>query len=241
MPPHQPPQVLLNTQYAGGAPSFAHLHTPLPPPLQGEIVMKNQLKKLLYNKVPVDKPETIAEWRLSPWKVFFLLLSIVISLTILYAYVFTDNPKEFLGNVVFYLTIIICAVAVLWLIGSTAIKGRKLISGFFISFILIVTAYWVLGAIFSYFNIMEFHMSGYAVWILMTILAGMGAKRIDGNLDRNDVGFALLVFIILLGANIPLNQHGGFLANVDHFVEIAKGWISGQISNVPTFAGVNTK
>jgi len=192
--------------------------------------MKNQLKKLLYSKHFVDSSgETIAEWRLSPWKVFFLLLSIMIFLIIFYAYVFTDNPKEFLGNVVFYSIVIVCAVAVLWLIGSTAIKGRKLISGFFISFILIVTAYWVLGAVFSYFNIVEFHMSGYAVWILMTILAGMGAKRIDGNLDRNDVGFALLVFIILLGANIPLNQHGGFLANVDHFIEVVKGWIPSSL------------
>ncbi|HDL60179.1 MAG TPA: hypothetical protein ENH14_01855, partial [candidate division WOR-3 bacterium] len=84
--------------------------------------MKNQLKKLLYNKAPVDKPETIAEWRLSPWKVFFLLISIIVFLIVFYAYVFTSDPKEFLGNVMFYSIIIICVIAVLWAIGSTAIK-----------------------------------------------------------------------------------------------------------------------
>jgi len=59
----------------------------------------------------------------------------------------------------------------------------------------------------------------------VAILAGLGAKRIDGNLDRHDVGFALLVFIILLGANIPLNQNGGFLANLDKFLGMLGGWI----------------
>ena len=187
--------------------------------------MKNQLKKLLYNKAPVDKPEAIAEWRLSPWKVFFLLLSIVIFLIIFYAYMFTSNPKEFLGNVVFYSIIIVCAIAAIWVVGSTMVKGRKLISGFFIAFILILTFYWILGSVLSYFNIMEFHLGGYSTWMLITILAGLGAKRIDGNLDRHDVGFALLVFIVLIGANIPLNSNGGFLANLDKFVETVKGWI----------------
>ena len=189
--------------------------------------MKNQLKKLLYTKHFVDSPsgEKIAEWHLSPWKVFFFLLAIMIFLIIFYAYVFTTDPKEFLGNVVFYSIVIICAIAVLWVVASTVIKGRKLIAGFFLAFILILTFYWLLGAILSWLGILQFHMGGYAVWILMTILAGMGAKRIDGNLDRNDVGFGLLVFVILLGANIPLNQHGGFLANIDHFIEVLKGWI----------------
>jgi|GEM_PF-2349141 len=199
--------------------------------------MKNQLKKLLYNKAPVDKPETIAEWRLSPWKVFFLLISIIVFLIVFYAYVFTSDPKEFLGNVMFYSIIIICVIAVLWAIGSTAIKGRKLIAGFFLAFILILTFYWVFGAILSYFGIIEFHMGGYAVWILITILAGLGAKRIDGNLDRHDVGFAMLVFIILLGANIPLNQYGGFLANVDHFIEMVKEWIPATLTKTL----INTK
>ena len=77
--------------------------------------MKQQLKKLLYTKHFVDSPsgETIAEWRLSPWKVFFFLLAIMIFLIVFYAYVFTTDPKEFLGNVVFYSIIIICAIAVL--------------------------------------------------------------------------------------------------------------------------------
>lgn len=188
--------------------------------------MKQHLKKLLYTKHFADSSEgeTIAEWRLSPWKVFFALLAVMIFLIIFYAYVFTSDPKQFLGDVVFYSIIIVSAIAVLWAIGSTVIKGRRLISGFFIAFILILTFYWMLGAILSYFNILQFHMGGYALWVLMTILAGLGAKRIDGNLDRNDVGFGLLVFVIMIGANIPLNSNGGFLANIDHFIDVVTAW-----------------
>ena len=194
--------------------------------------MKNQLKKLVYTKRFTDSNgETIAEWKLSPWKVFFILIAAMVGLIILYAYVFTENPKNFLGNVVFYTIIIITAVAVLWAISSTVLKGRKLISGFIIAFILILLFYWVLNILLSHFNILHFQMGGYALWLLITVLAGLGAKRIDGNLDRNDVGYGLLVFAIIVGANIPVSTHGGFLANIDYFI----GWILNFL-NVSSFS-----
>jgi len=191
--------------------------------------MKQHLKKLLFTKHFVDSPsgETIAEWRLSPWKVFFLLIATLIGLILVYSYL-QPNPQRTLGDIVFYAIVLVSAIAVLWAVASTVIKFRKLLAGFFLAFILILTFYWVLGAILSHFGILEFHLGGYALWVLITILAGLGAKRIDGNLDRNDVGFGLLVFVILLGANIPLNQHGGFLANIDHFIETIKGWLTFQ-------------
>jgi len=188
--------------------------------------VKDQLKKLLYTKHFVDTPSgTIAEWRLSPWKVFFLLLSIAILLLLVYAQFFTPSPREFLGNVTFYAIIAICIIAVLWIVFSMVAKARKFVIGFILAFILILTFYYFLGTLLSYFGIMDFHIGGYSTWILIAILAGLGAKRIDGNLDRHDVGFALLVFIILLGANIPLNQNGGFLANLDKFLGMLGGWI----------------
>jgi hypothetical protein len=47
----------------------------------------------------------------------------------------------------------------------------------------------------------------------------MGARKIDGNLTKSDVGYGLLVFIVLLGANIPITEAGGFLANLDSLFE----------------------
>ncbi len=189
--------------------------------------MKNQLKKLVYTKHLVDSPdgEVIAQWKISTWKVFSLLIASMIALTIFYAYVFTENPKNFLGNVVFYTIIVITAVAVLWAIGSTVLKGRKLISNFIISFILILTFYWALSYVLSFFGILQFQMGGYALWILITILAGWSAKSMDNNLDRNDVLRALLMFVIMIGANIPVSSHGGFLASLDYFVN----WIAGYL------------
>lgn len=183
--------------------------------------MGQQLKKLLYNKRLVDTGDgkAIAEWKISPWKVFFLLIAIAIALIVIYGLFFTgDGSGEFFGNAIFYSIVIIVAIAIIWITATTALKFKQRIVGFFIGFILILTFYWGLGTALNYFGILEFHMGGYSLWILITVLAGLGAKRIDGNLDRNDVGFGLLVFIVVLGANIPITDTGGFLAMLDNVI-----------------------
>jgi hypothetical protein len=183
--------------------------------------MKGQLKKLFYNKKLVDTPggEPSAEWRISPWKVFVMLITAMILLIIFYAYVATPSPSYFLGNMIFYGIVIIGAVAVLWVLGATIYKGRKLITGFFIAFILILTFYWLLGFILGTFLVLNFHMGGYSLWIMITILAGLGAKRIDGSLDKSDVGYGLLILIVCIGANIPISNEQGFLWNLDNLIE----------------------
>jgi len=190
--------------------------------------MKGQLKKLIYTKKFIDSPtgEPTAEWHLSPWKVFFMLLASFISLIILYAFFATPEPSNFLGNVLFYGIVLLGAIIVLWVAGNTIYKGRKLIAGFFLAFILILTFYWILGTILNHYNILNFHLGGWSLWIMITILAGLGAKRIDGNLDRNDVGYGLLVFIICIGANIPIANGNGFLWNLDNFLVHVIDWFS---------------
>jgi len=198
--------------------------------------MKGQIKKLFYNKRLVDTPsgEPTAEWRVSPWKVFISLLAIMVVLIILYAFFATPQPGEFLGSMLFYSIVIVGAVAVLWLVGTGVFKARKLIAGFFIAFILIFTFYWAMGFLLNHYQILNFHLGGWSLWIMITILAGLGSKRIDGSLDRNDVGYGLLVFLICIGANIPISDGQGFLWNLDNLIWQLLGWSV----HIPAVAGL---
>lgn len=190
------------------------------------IHMSDQLKKLFYSKKFIDSPKgEISEWRVSPWKVFLGLLSILILLVLIYAHIGTSEPSDFLGNVVFYSIVIVIAIFVLWVIGTFIWKGRKLIGGFFIVFILLLVFYWFLSFLFGFLDIMEFHSSGYALWFYLTVLSMIGSVRIDGNIDRNDVGFGLLVFVTMIGANIVVANEHGFLWNVDNLINTIIGYI----------------
>jgi len=185
--------------------------------------MSQQLKKLTHNKKLVDTPSghTIAEWRLNPWKVSTFFLVGMIGLIILYGMLFTDgqNQEDFFRNMVFYSIVIVIVVAILWVTANVALKFRKLIVGFVIAFILILVFYWFLGLVFNHFDILRFYMGGKALWVVISFLAGLGAKRIDGNLDRNDIGYGLLVFLILIGCNIPIVGGVGFIENIDLLLE----------------------
>lgn len=194
--------------------------------------MKNQIKKLVYEKKFVDSPDgdTIARWKISSWKIFILLIVILSILLVIYAYVATPSPSNFLGNILFYAIVIVGAVAVLWVVGNGAYKARKLIAGFFLAFILILTFYWGLGAVLTHFNILEFYFDGWSLWVMITVLAGLGARRIDGELDRSDVGFGLLVLIICIGANIPIANGAGFLKNLDALIYKILGWSTNFIN-----------
>lgn len=196
--------------------------------------MKGQLKKLFFDKRFIDTPsgEASAEWKLSPWKIFCCLIAGFISLIILYAFFATPEPSDFLGNMLFHAIVIVGAIAILWIAGTGVYKGRKLIAGFFIAFILILTFYWFLGFLLGHFNILSFHMGGWALWFMITVLAGLGAKRIDGSLDRNDVFYGLLIFIICIGANIPVANGHGFLWNLDNLIITLMGWSSVVTNNL---------
>ncbi len=189
--------------------------------------MAEQLKKLVYDKKFIDSDDggAIAKWKVSPWKVFFIMIAVSISLIILYGFLFTSDSESFFGQIVFYGIVLIAAIAIIWLSTNTLLKFRKIISGFIIAFILILVFYWALNTVFGTYNLLDFHQGGYTLWLLITILAGMGAKRIDGNLDKNDVGYGLLVFIVLIGANIPINNGQGFLWNMDNLISTITGFV----------------
>ena len=182
--------------------------------------MAQQLKKLFYNKQFVDKPDgtTLAEWKISPWKIFAVLLSLVIAVIFIYGWFFTSNKQDFYGNVLLYAIILAIAILGIWILGKKAWDFKQRVTYFLIAFILIWVFYWVLSLVFDYTGLMKFHMGGPTLWTIISLLAFLGAKRIDSNLDKNDVFFGFLVFVILIGANIPMNATGGFLANVDGII-----------------------
>lgn len=192
--------------------------------------MVKQLKKLLYDKKLKDSPNgAIAVWKINPWKVFFAFILSAVSLIILYGIFFTsgeEGTSNFFGNAIFYAVVILITIGIFYILASTALKFRKLITGFFIGFILIMTVYWTLGQIFGHYDILSFHQGGTSLWILITILAGLGAKRIDGNLDRHDVGYGFLVLIVVIGANIPVANSQGFLWNVDNLLATVTNFVS---------------
>jgi len=181
--------------------------------------MAQQLKKLFYNKQFVDKPDgtTLAEWKISPWKIFAVLLSLVIAVIFIYGWFFTANKQDFYGNVLFYAIILAIAVLGIWIVGKKAWDFKQRVTYFLIAFILIWVFYWVLSLVFDYVKLggVTFHMGGTTLWVIISLLAFLGAKRIDSQIDRNDVFFALLVLVVIIGANIPMNANGGFLANTD--------------------------
>jgi CDP-diglyceride synthetase len=182
--------------------------------------MPGQLKKLFYNKTFVDNPDgaTLAQWKISPWKIFALLLSLVIAVIFVYGWFFTSNKQDFYGNILFYAIILAIAILGIWIVGKKAWDFKQRVTYFLIAFILIWVFYWVLSLVFSYVHLMTFHMGGTTLWVIISLLAFLGAKRIDGSLDRNDVFFGFLVFLVCIGGNIPMNANGGFLANTDIIV-----------------------
>jgi len=193
--------------------------------------MAKQLKKLLYDKKLQDSPggEAIAVWKINPWKVFFAFIASAIALIIVYGLLFTRSGEEssdFFGNAIFYAVVLLIVIGVLYLVANTALKFRKLLTGFFIAFILIMTVYWVIGQFFNHYDILSFHQGGTSLWMLITILAGLGAKRIDGNLDRHDLGYGFLVLIVIIGANIPVANNQGFLWNVDNLLSTITNLVS---------------
>jgi hypothetical protein len=182
--------------------------------------MGQQLKKLFFDKKLTDSGKgVIATWRTNPWKIFGVLFSLGILGIIVYGFLFSGNPNNFFGNVVFYAIVIVIAIASIYILASSALKFRKLIAGFLIAFIIIFVFYWVLGLVFTYTGLLNnWHYGGWSLIIVLVTLAGIGAKRIDGNLDRADIFYGFLVFLVLCGINIPIANNMGFLANVDNLI-----------------------
>jgi hypothetical protein len=177
--------------------------------------MAQQFKKLLYNKHFTDSGG-LAKWKLAPWKVFGIFLLLSIASILLYAFFFTKDPRATLGNVLFYAIILIIAILAIYLVGNKAWSVKNRIAYFLITFIVLWVVYFVMYLVFGYVGI-KFYIGGYALWTIIAILAGLGGSKylFDNEINRKDFIFAGLVFIVFLGANLPMNSTGGFLANLD--------------------------
>ena len=185
--------------------------------------MSKQLKKLVYDKHFIDTADgaTIAEWKISPWKMALIFFGLVVASILVYAQFFTKDPQNFLGNVLFYAIILILAIVGIWLVGGKAWSIKNRIAYFLLTFIILWVVYFGMSLLFGYFGF-NFYIGGYALWAIISILAGWGSTKLfDKEINRMDVFFALVVFLVFVGANLPMNETGGFLANFDALI----GWI----------------
>lgn len=187
-------------------------------PVQGT----SQWRKLLFSKEQNDQYGSV--WRVSTWKGLFWLISILLILVILYSF-FVPNQQGYLQNAMFYAIITVIIVIIMWVAGNFIWKSRKIFVGFILAWILILGFYLLLDGIFNYglhwFKIYY----GLTTWITISALAIIGAGRIDGSLEKNDLFYGLLVFLILVIGNAPVFANGGFLAELDHFITSAIGYI----------------
>ena len=189
---------------------------------KGDIVTQ-QLKKLLYNKQFVDAGDGghIARWKISQVKVFIVSIALAVLCVLFYAFFFTKDPQNFLGNLMFYVIVLILAIVVIWLVGEKAWGLKRRISYFLLTFIILWVVYYGMSLLFGYLGL-SFYIGGYALWVIMSILAGWGSKHLfDEEINKKDVFFVLVVFLVFVGANLPMNDTGGFLANFDKLI----GWI----------------
>ena len=176
-----------------------------------------QLKKLLYDKEFIDSGDgvTIARWKLSKWKAFFLFLGLSILSIVIYAYAFTKDPKDFFANVLFYAVVLILAIVGLWLVGSKAWSLKNRIAYFILTFIILWVAYFGMALLFGCLGL-KFYIGGYALWAILTILSSWGSSKLfDNEINRKDLFFILVCFLVFLGSNLPMNSTGGFLENFD--------------------------
>ena len=179
----------------------------------------SQLKKLLFTEKLHDYEGRV--WRFSVYKAIAWCIVIAIFSIIIYGLYIAENSKEFFGNVLFYIIVISISMVVILFVTGTFKKFRAVVTRFLLIIIVMTFLYMVFGIIFSKFTDISFY-SGYSTWIVLCALAGYGAKNeniFNGHLDRHDVFYSLLIFVIMVGANFPINSNGGFLANLDLLVE----------------------
>ena len=193
------------------------------------------LKKLLFTKKFTDYGEY--KWAFSynkamAWSVSFLVLFILI-----YGFFIAKDTHEFFGKVLFVAILISIAVFLILLAVGSIKKSKKFIGKFFLLIVGIIFAYYVIGLIFSQY-LWGFY-SGYSTWFLIVALAGYGASRdyiFNGNLDRHDVFYCLLIFICFVGANIPFYHNKSFLENMDGIINMIKDIMHINFSQIGNFS-----
>ena len=186
------------------------------------------LKKLLFTKKLTDYGEykwTFSFGKAMVWSVIFLILFILI-----YGFFIAENPHDFFGMIIFIGILISVASFIILLTVGSIKKARKFIGKFFLILVGLIFAYYVIGLVISNY-LWNFYV-GYSTWFLLVTLAGFGATRdyiFNGNLDRHDVFYCLLIFICFVGANIPFYHDKGFLENFDGVIKFLSELIKFRI------------
>jgi len=189
----------------------------------GMVDKHTQIKKLAYDKKINDSGEGY-RWRVSTTKVSLWLVAGILILIGLYSF-FVESQGDFLKSTLFYGIVILIVFLIGWVVFRIIMKSRKLFSGFLLAWILILGVLIAMHLILdAWLGMMSIHF-GTSVYMTITALAMVGANRIDGSLDRNDIFYALLVFVILVVGQYPLFEHGGFYAELDYII----GWFVEKI------------
>lgn len=179
-----------------------------------QVAGTSQWRKLVFTKQHSDQYGYV--WRVSTWKVGGWLIGVLVLLILLYSF-FVSDQKGYLTDVLFYSIITVAVVLIVWFVSNFVWKARGFFVGFVLGFILIFVFYAGMGFLLSFVG-WSFSY-GFTTWMVITCLALLGAKRIDGDLDKKDVFFGLLVFLVLVGGNAPVFENGiGFFGRVDEFV-----------------------
>jgi len=179
-----------------------------------------QWKKLLFNHDVTDVGEEGIPsdvWRFSTGKAITWSLVILSLSIIFYGLLFVGDSDAFFRQVLLCVIILAVAAVAVLLVARVTMGARRAISKFFLLFIVVVFTYGVLSTLFSWVGLYSFHM-GLSTWVALTVLAGYGATRayiFNGNLDRHDIFYCLLVFVIMAGGNWPISGGEGVLEHID--------------------------
>lgn len=184
----------------------------------------SQWRKLIQTKEYSDSCGAV--WKTSAWKGLFWLIFLLLFLIISYSF-FVHDQTGFLKNILFYAIMTVLIIIAVWVAGNFVWKSKGFVTGFLLALPIIFVFYAVMGYCLSFVG-WKFQY-GPITWIVIVAISLLGAKRIDGDLDKKDVFFGLMVFIIFVGANAPVFENGmGFFAKFDDFLKI----IMDALSNI---------
>ncbi|MBE3123000.1 MAG: hypothetical protein IMZ53_10890 [Thermoplasmata archaeon] len=181
-----------------------------------QVAGTSQWRKLIFTKEHSDTYGAV--WKISAWKGLFWILSILIILIIIYSFS-VQNQTGYFQNTIFYAILTMVVILAIWVAGNFIWKAREFVIGFLLALPIIFVFYAGMGFILSFIG---WHFNyGPVTWIMIVAVSMMGARRLDGSLDKKDLFFGIMVFIIFVGGNAPVFENGlGFFAKFDEFIKM---------------------
>lgn len=194
-----------------------------------QVAGTSQWRKLIQTKEHSDTYGAV--WKLSTMKVAAWLILLLLFLIVVYSF-FIPNQSGYLTDVLFYAIIIVAVILIAWFAGNFIWKTRGFFAWFLISWVVIFVFYISMGFALSFVG-WKFNY-GILAWMIITTFAFIGAglkNQKSQEISRVDVFYVFLVFLVLVGGNVPAFENGiGFFAKVDDFINIIRTWISNIIT-----------